>query len=433
MEDNTQSQFRKSVASTRNLLVGLIGILLLTQYRYVSDVLLLNRLTLQLSEIWKPEYTFFDSCGSMEASGAFFADSAGMPKTHLQNIGLRVVQGRALWLTGRCPASADIWNSLLQEQVKHPASLAWLLSQMDTYEVLSPEEKVRLGRFAIRQGAWWQEHKDAQSAQIWYERAFRLYPSWETARVLVGFYSALTNQSEKIVEIWRSLLETRDQTTGDYWWARAEISRLSSDWLAAAEAFEQGALLVASPYEFYIRAGDSWYAGGNSDSAISAYSKASQALPGNGRSFLYIGDIEAGRGNYELALRWYEQALALNPDDPAILQVTGQTYFRLGNGQVAESYVERALAVSPSHSWTLFLSAQLNAEEGALSQAVNLARQALTAYPRSTKPTAWLDESLNWSLKLSSCQDAQGIVDFAQAGQVSAALLEQIQTLCVGR
>ena len=411
-------------------MVIFLGMLSITHSHVIGEAAHLNRIMIYIGENWSPEYTFFDKCGSVELSKNLTQGYSMLQKVETQSVPMRVASGRISWLTGHCNDAADIWVALVKEHTKHPVPLAWLLSQTDDYTLVSLEQRVILGRFALMQGAWFQDRKDVQPAQIWYNRAFLLFPSWETARVLAGLYTSAGDQAEKIEEIWFTLLKSHDEGTADYWWAQAELGALSADWRSAAVDFEKGALLTQSPYQFFMRAGDSWYSAGADENAISAYMQASQALPGNGRPLMRIGDMEAGRGKDALALSWYSQALEINPSDPAILQVVAQTQYKLGDEKLARKYVLQSLDLSPDHPWSLYLLAQLNADDGKLSLAVDMAQRALSAYPHLSKPAAWLEQSLEWALDERDCPIAQTIFDRAQADQLSAGIVEQFESVC---
>ena len=198
---------------------------------------------------WPLDYTFFDKCGSGESSNLFYEELSALYRRKSQSAQIQIADVYLMWITGDCIEANITLEELTRKNVRHPILLAWLLSQESKYSLISGKDRTTLSNFAIKKAALFHDQKDFQTAQIWYERAYQLQPSWQSARVLAGLYE-VTDQTEKTLQLWQSLVNIYDESTADYWWALAELESKDEAWHSAAASFEKGALLTASPYEF---------------------------------------------------------------------------------------------------------------------------------------------------------------------------------------
>jgi|GEM_PF-3996421 len=341
----------------------------------------------------------------------------------------QVLEARLQALTGDCAGARAAWARLLAQGVRHPMVLLQTIQDGKDFSGLEPEDRSRLGRFAFLKAAQLHREGDYEAARIWYQRAFQLAPSWRIARSLAGLYVAM-GQVEATETVWNTLLRLSPPDTEDHWWAQGELAGARMEWPSAARAFEEGARYARTPFDFLLRAGDMWRAAGRYEEAREAYLRAHRARPENGSPFLALGDLEFARERYRIAIDWYREALARQPDTPAYLYAIARTYYRLGETTLAREYLTAALERAPQHSWSLFLAAQLSADEGDIASALSLAVQALEVYPRSAKPTLWVQQATEWLLRQRSCGDAERLLRLLGADPVAEKVAQFYETTC---
>jgi len=91
------------------------------------------------------------------------------------------------------------------------------------------------------------------------------------------------------------------------------------------------------------------FAEANYKEAIIDFSRTTQAEPGFGKAYLYLGDCLFANGRYAEALQWYQQAIAKSPLDAAAYRFAADALAKLGRSQESGQYLVASLLADPEY------------------------------------------------------------------------------------
>jgi tetratricopeptide (TPR) repeat protein len=93
--------------------------------------------------------------------------------------------------------------------------------------------------------------------------------------------------------------------------------------------------------------------------AQSLYKKAHVAIPNDGRSALWLAQIELLNKHWEEASHWIEESLARQPNEPSALISAGLIQAQLGNCEQSLMYAKRAVEIRPKDEQVRFMQARI--------------------------------------------------------------------------
>ena len=125
---------------------------------------------------------------------------------------------------------------------------------------------------------------------------------------------------------------------------------------------------------------------GSADKAIASYQAAAAANPTSPRPLMGLARLYASQKDTQKAMDAAKSARKLAPDDPAIARALGSIARQMGDSVWAASLLQEAVRKQPDDPELLFEAAQAIYSVGKVTEAQELARQALgtTAAPSST-------------------------------------------------
>lgn len=135
----------------------------------------------------------------------------------------------------------------------------------------------------------------------------------------------------------------------------------------------------------FVRKGDEFATKGDTETALTLFSKASTLVPEIWTPFFRMGLVYDGRKNFEEANKYYRKVLDAEPDHPGALLNLGNNLKNLGKFDEAENYLKRAVRLNPYFSNVHDSYAQVLAKLNKLTEAERFFQVALALNPSNGK------------------------------------------------
>jgi DNA-binding winged helix-turn-helix (wHTH) protein/tetratricopeptide (TPR) repeat protein len=103
--------------------------------------------------------------------------------------------------------------------------------------------------------------------------------------------------------------------------------------------------------------------------------------PNNLEARYRLSDVLMARGKFADALKELNKLLIIDPASPATLKRVGKAFYRMSNFASARQYLNEALEINPRDFEALAVSAAIDIEIGAFSEALTKLKQSLTWEP----------------------------------------------------
>lgn len=227
------------------------------------------------------------------------------------------------------------------------------------------------GRREVLVGKWYADRGDVAQAQMWYERAVRVYPANNNAQYLLGLTFFESGDLPRAARHFEAAVQLRpDKLVFRLWLI---------DVLTALDRFDESLPHLARAIEMDPDNGRVWFIYGDALEKTGRQSDADRAfdrsLPvfrtrwqQNPRDFeanyLY-GQLLYRMDDFDTALARFKDALAAQPDDDGALAYTGYTLANLGRVDEARDCFARCLSINPDYpaageirAWMKDLAAQ---------------------------------------------------------------------------
>lgn len=252
-----------------------------------------------------------------------------------------------------------------------------------------------IGRYGHKQCVQSDRAGETLVAISWCEFSFAYTPNATVAGKLASLYEKLGDKSSA-QEVWHRLQETVASSSPDYWWALGQAMEQEKDWLAAANAYQRGAVLVEEKdaFRYYLRVGLMELRVQDYAKAESAYQQALALNPDKEDAYLGIGDVHRSQKQYKDAVRWYEKAREVEPKRPSTLYKLGLVARAQGDYEEALTHFERSLVLRPDNPGVLYYKAVTLDTLGRRVEAIVVLEQAITAH--QNPPENWTTLLVHW-------------------------------------
>jgi len=342
-------------------------------------------------------------------SGVVQASAPPRLQTHL---------GRALWMQGDCNEAIHYWQQAVQGGEPFAG---YELARVGEVDLVPSELRLILAEQAYHQAVNLRDAGNQPASQIWYRQAFDLALQHRSASALAVQFER-QGQVAQAQAVWHKMVDGLSPADADYWWATAQLDQSASEWMAAAEAYTQGAKLSADPYEYWLSAGRAWEKTSQWDQAVTAYEEAVGATPYPSVAYADLGLGYSNRGDYQQALQYLSLARDADPKYDRPYYYLGLTYFRMQEFENARRNLELALERNPDDASVMHVLAQVWST--GLNQPELADMWQMRAITKLDSPPAtWWLELGDWRLAQRQCASAaQAYAAARSAGANESAL-----------
>lgn len=285
----------------------------------------------------------------------------------------RLNQGRVAWSEGKCEESEQIFKNYLANlpgDFRAGYWMYWLTNTSQDPEQLgiSPHALARLIRELGRRA---ERVEMTEAALAWYELSFDLSPDQSLAYQIINLSQGL-GKTEKTKNFLTGMQYRYNKKKPEFWWAVGKIAFLNSDWINAAQAFQQAASLADDPYDYLLEQASALYRSGEWVQEEQAYRKAIQVRPSSIYPYIDIGQIRRREHNFESALEWYKKAESLSPDHFFPKFVIGELFFENNQLERARKYLEEAILLNPGYENSYYYLAHVYFDLGDIDRAIKI-------------------------------------------------------------
>lgn len=225
---------------------------------------------------------------------------------------------------------------------------------------------------------------DFVKAQKYFNQSLSQDPMFTMARLrLVDSYTK-SNQSEKIPELYRSIMKELFKLPEQlqlyvkmgYYGIKGDMEKQIAVVRMIIKLYPRD-ITAYSLLAMFLEVGNKY------DEAITQYKRILEIDPGRGKAIVAIGKLYQDKGDVEQALSTYQRYSRQYPDDPDGFSAIAQLYDKQRDIESAKSHYEKALLLKPDDINVLTKMAGIEARSGQLEEAN---RQYLEALKFSSSP-----------------------------------------------
>ncbi|MCZ7574945.1 MAG: hypothetical protein M5U01_40860 [Ardenticatenaceae bacterium] len=287
--------------------------------------------------------------------------------------------GRVAWLEGRCYQAVEAWQHALHLAPGDAVATLNLTLAIHTTDYLD-DKPPSLGDRGVASYCYYRGLQAEQAGIVdaaieWYKLSLKIAPARPTVEALVEYYLG-HQQTIEAINAWGQLAHATPEIEADHWWALAQAAQLAKDWNAALAAYQRGAQVSESPFDFYME----------------------------------MGHLQRKRGQYEAALIWYQQARVADPNRWGPEHFQGVVYYHLEDFDRAKVFLLKANVQNPSNPFVWYYLGLSEYKAGHLPEAVHQLRQAVLLCQReiTCRNQVWQWGRLlgDWYTQGGRCEDA---------------------------